>query len=431
MPNNNTLVIPVAGVVRTAVLCVSLLMCFRIIQFFPGMIIIQEGWFLAVGLAMIGIYLPWRIRQAAWPIGFELYLIILMLAVPWWGAIMAKLVFGQPLIYGLLAQRGFILVGGAPLLLILFLRRGTISSEDVGRALLLLAWMTMTLYTLMASLFDPGSFFLRYGNTFVTSDGPDAKFKFDLTFILFGYFYYLFRGYQQRSFRKFMKAIPFLLFILVQNQGRSGLLSLAGASIFLLYLRKPKRVKITPYLLKIGVTIGVVFIVTYFLNPNFMKALGSKFSDAFAVVFKWQMTDDPSANARIQETIIAMPYIFKSAVFGNGVISHQWMGGPESILNAYFYADDIGIIGVIFTYGLFGLIAFGFMFRFAVLYYRRIKGKLNFGNEYLNPVIGLIIFLAINSLTTAGFVFHPEIILTFIALLRFEVFQRSKMPINP
>jgi hypothetical protein len=50
--------------------------------------------------------------------------------------------------------------------------------------------------------------------------------------------------------------------------------------------------------------------------------------------------------------------------WGAGKLSQHWNEGLKSIFG-YFYPTDIGIIGAIFTYGIFGVILMSFQLFFS------------------------------------------------------------------
>ena len=92
-------------------LALALPLCFRTFQFFPGMPYVQEAWFALCSVMMIAFY-PFLIVRGGLLISrFELYLLLLMISGISVAAWQARLVFGQPLIYGVLSQRDVVLLG--------------------------------------------------------------------------------------------------------------------------------------------------------------------------------------------------------------------------------------------------------------------------------------------------------------------------------
>lgn len=399
------------------ILVIALPLSFRTFQYFPGFTLIQEAWFILVALALAFSYLTWRKRQGGTPKGFEAYVLLLMLVIPFWSALAAWREFDQPMIYGLLVHRYLALIAGVPLLIGIAISRHHITFKDLEAALLILVWSTFALFLVMYLGLNPSSYFDSFGVGFVTGSMDEAQFKFELVFVVFGFYYYLFRGMRRESPRDYIRAGGLFLFMLLAIRGRSLMLSLLGAYVVLAWLWAPNLASRFRFLPKVALAIAVVWAGLFFLNHDLYLALMDKFSDAFTVVFSGDSVDDVSANARIEQTVLAMPYITKNWLTGNGVISNQWSGGTESVMSGYFHPTDIGIIGVVFQYGVLGLflclIQFGYAFAFAR---KRISAPSEVF-DLLRAAKAQILFYGFTSLSTGYFIYRPEIILFFIGLL--------------
>jgi len=142
--------------------------------------------------------------------------------------------------------------------------------------------------------------------------------------------------------------------------------------------------------------------------------MAERYDDAFTVVLKGELSRDASANARLLETNIALPYIKGNWLFGNGDLSNQWEGGYKGRLG-YFYPSDIGMIGIIFIYGVAGLLFFYAQYIFAIRY-GRAKRK-----TIYNPLIDAskvyLLYMFIQSFVTGNVASSLSTSLFFIALL--------------
>lgn len=402
---------------RLGVLALVLPLSFRTFQFFPGMPLLQEAWFVMMALALPLVYLPWRLRCGGRLAKFESYVLLLMAVMPIWSALAAQREFGQPLIYGLLAQRGLVLVAAVPLLTRMGLERGWIRFKDLEDTLVLLAWGTLGLYLFMALLLDPSAYFAAYGLGFVSGPGSNAQFKFDVVFIVFGFYYYGFRGLRARTSTDHLRAAFFLLFLLLVIHGRSLLLFLLGVYLFLAVIWTPRKARLIALLPKIALSFGILWLALAIVAPEFTHALVTKFADAFTVVFTGEMTDDASANARIQQTLVATPYILKNWLFGSGLVSAQWSGGFETVIGDYFHPPDIGILGILFLYGAAGALFYSVQFIFGAAFARRATTASGAQANLVRALKGVILFTGLRSLATAQFVYYPEAILFATALL--------------
>lgn len=400
---------------RLTILVVVLALSFQTFHYFPGMSLVQDAWYVLMSIALIGIYLPWRRRQQGSPRSLEAYVLVVLALVPLWSAYAAQREFGQPLLYGLLAQRGFVLVAGIPLLTHQALATRSITRRDLEHAMVFLAWSTMFLYLAMFLFLDAGSYFSAYGLGFVTNDGKEAKFKFNVVFIVFGFFYYAFKGLRHQSRPDYLRCASFFFFLLLITHGRSLLLSLILSFLTLVILWTPNKTRLLSYLPKVALTAGFFWIGLFFFNHDLYVNLVDKFTSAFTVVFTGELTDDPSANARISETLLALPYIQNHWFSGNGVISNQWNGGFQNAMPGYFFPDDIGIIGVVYIYGIAGLFMFMTELKLALSFARGLP-LLARQHPLLDAAKGFILFYALRFPATGFFDAH-EAALFFIGLL--------------
>jgi uncharacterized membrane protein len=408
-------------------LAVFFILTFRTFQFFPGMTIVKEAWLVCAFLFLSFPYLYWKARSG-WAVSvFELYIIGMIIFIPLLAGISAWREFGQPIIYGVLAQRSIILGAGA-LAMIYALRKHLINLCDVEKSLLLLAWGTLIIYLLMGAFLDPAQFadagigFVGGGNV------GEAFFRFDATFIIFGFLYFSFLGLRAQSRRYWLLSLPFAAYLVLTESGRSLLVALLGSFTFFAYRWSSFRrlAVVVPKFFAVGLLFTLFLYAT---NADFLTNKLGKFSDAFTVATTRQLTEDASANARIIETLIATPYIQKHWLLGNGDISNQWQGGYEAVLGGYFYPSDIGIIGIMFMYGLFGVLLFATQFIFAIRFSRRIPKKIG-SLPLLDATKGFLLYLAIHSLVTGKFAHYSEVSFLFIALLGCMAYETRNLLAN-
>lgn len=400
--------------VRYAVLAVFLPLTFRTFQDFPGMAPIKELWQVVAFMFLCFPFLFWKIRSGWRFSTFELYILAIMSVMPMLSGIAAWREFGQPIIYGVLAQRAIILGTGA-LAVMYALRRNLISLDEIEQTFLILGWGTLSLYFFSELFLDP-SIFAQYGEGLVTPGNiEESEFKFRTEFVVFGFMYYAFIGLRRKSLKHYAMASLFLGYIVLMQGGRSLIVSLLAAFIFFAYRwsSAPRLLLLVPKMLMAAILFVVLL---YVAKPDYIVDLSSKFSDAFTVVLSGETTSDVSANARIFESALALPYILKNWLLGSGAISNQWHGGYEGVLGGYFYPADIGIVGVVYMYGLFGLLLFSIQFFFAIRFSRHIPvaiAKLPF----VDAIKGFLLYYAVHSLVTGRFAHYCEVSFVFIALL--------------
>lgn len=384
----------------------------RTFQYFPGMGVVQEAWFGVCFLYLLTVY-PFFKAKTGWRLSwFELYIFVLMIIVPLLSAYSAWRQFGQPFTYGFLSQRGVVLLSGA-LMLIQGLRHRFFALKDVEKSLLGLAWGVAILHLLMRAFLNPANY-VSYGPGFATISGEDAFFVLPIFFPVFGFFYYAFLGFRTRQTRYYAFA-GFLMLTLLNNSGARALtVALLSSFLFFVY-RWGGMVRATMLFGRMVLILALLLGTIYVVNPESLVSRSGKFADAFAVAFTGNEVADPSANARIFEVLLAASYLPQHPWLGNGNISNQWQGGNEGVLGEYFHPSDIGIIGVLFVYGILGFLIFAWQYSFAVRAVKQQRETMQ--SPLLDATKGVLLFMALNSITTGFFVFTIEVNCLFIALL--------------
>jgi hypothetical protein len=403
--------------IRRSLLCgliaIALIMSFRTFQFFPGMFYVQETWCAACFLLALFVYPFWKMRTGLRFTQLELYLLLLMIADPVLAAWRTNQIFGQPLIYGILSQREIVLIAALPILANM-LRRETVKLADLESVLLYLTWGTFALYSGARLLLKPSSF-SAYGEGLVTHPmaGAEPSFKFQPYFLVFGMFYYAIQGIRTER-RRYYLAAAILFVAALGGNGRGLVVSAVATFIFFLYRLRGLR-RATLMVLKSVSIAALLGAAIFAINPERLSARIAGFSDAFAVVVAGSTTKDSSANARLFETLAALPYIQAHPFLGNGVISHQWQGGSEMAMGEYFFASDIGIIGIVFSFGILGLLLYAYQYRIAWLAVMRLPNSLH--NPLLDATRAFLMFSAIYSLETGLCVWDACSTLFFVTLL--------------
>lgn len=328
------------------------LMTVQTFYFFPGMSAPSEGWNVLCFLFLCFIYLAWKVKTRGQFMGFEFYVLILMFIIPIWAGVMSMAIFGQPLFYGILAQRTMIL-GAGGLALLMFYRVGWIKTEDCKQAFLIPAWTTLVLYSLYAIFLVS-----------TATSGPSPRFVYG--FVEIGFFYYGLIGFNRKSKIHYALALPFLLYIISTGQRALLLTTLGTYGLFVLVRGSFARliVFVPASLCGMAALLGGL----YLLNPQYMTDLAVRIDEALTVITTGHAVADVSATIRLEETAVALPYIKNSLLVGNGDISKRWNGGYPGVIHGYFYPSDIGLIGVVYLYGVLGVALFAMQFWWARKY---------------------------------------------------------------
>lgn len=405
----------VGSLLRRVVIAVTLLMTFRVFQLFPHMEYVEEFWFVLCFLALVVVYPVWKTATGLRFSTPELYVLALILfdtLLPAWSA---RREFGQPLAYGILTQRDAALLI-VPLLLLNAMRSHRVNSRDIEVALVACVWGTYSLFLAMRLLLNPANF-TSYGVGFAQYINGKAVFSLSLlngSFLLFGIVYYTLLGFRRRQLRYYIAAAILFTTVFSETNGRGAIVSLSVTLLYFLYRWRPLKQFLVTSVKFAGIAV-VSLGLLYAASPASFSTRASGFGDAFTVIFTGAQVDDPSANGRLLETLAALPLIQEHPLLGNGAISRQWEGGTKNALDVDFFGGDIGIIGVLFTVGVLGLLVFAYQFLFALRANRALPASAH--SSLSDAAAAFVLFLAIDSVMTGICMSDPEITLFFITLL--------------
>jgi len=408
-----------------ALISIFFLLTFSSFKYVPGLFFTAEIWILYNILFIALIFIPEKIRDNFLFNRLEIYILFLIVYVPLTSAIQSSSEFGQPLIFGLLAQRG-IFVTGSSLILLHFYRKGYFVIRDIEYSLVFLAWLNLIACSLGLLFLDPEQF--SDVPTFVTQETDIAKFKFSTEFIVFGFFYYAFSGFWLKSKTKSFLSLFFLSFYIFGSGTRTIIISLF-ITYLLLVIKWSSMRKVFTRVTTVMLTLSTYVFIFYLIDSDKFNHLIEKFIAAFQVVFTGQLGDDSSANARILEGYLALPFVIKNWFLGNGLVSNQWNGGFNSIFD-YFYPVDIGLLGMIFIYGVLGAIIFCYQFKLAINYIYLLP---NYGDENSNLISalkGVLLSCVISSVASGQFINYIEQDLILISILYCATFDIIKRKIK-
>lgn len=408
------------GKFKSVSLAVSFLLTFSTFQYFPKLELTREIWVVVVAvlLPIIALLLHSRLKIGR---SYIWYIFFLATAMPVYSAFCAYLEFGQPLFYGVLTQRSLVLVGSCLIITYLAVTK-KISLNNILYVLIFLGWFTLTLYVSMFLFLDPA----RFGNTAGFVAGGNwigYHFIFARTFIVFSFLYYVIRGLEKNNFLDFAKALCFLSYLFFIDGGRSMLLFLAITSMFVVI----QRLSITKLVIFLPVSISIAIATlgaVYYYQSEYIDTWLKRTSDAITVVTTGKKSGDASADARIDEVELAIPYVEKNIVFGNGDLSHRWQYGYLSKMGS-FAPSDIGLIGNVFVFGFVGI----FIFLFQIVYWYKYSSLVAKSDSSLlfSVANAFLLYFFMRSIFTGSFIHNSPISTMFIAFLLIEADQCRRL----
>jgi hypothetical protein len=334
---------------------------------------------------------------------FEFVLLATVTFFPVYSGIVTWVYFGQPVLQGILIQKPW-LQGLHGLVIFYMLKTRFVTLYELRDLQLGYPFLTMPLYIFIILAFNPNKY---QGTLFVycnTAKGG-CQFEFEIMALAFASIYYFIRFVRSN---KWVYGILWLLFfgyIFFINQKRGTSLALLG-TYGLYALLNLKLDKIIYYALTAVTLLLAAAGLLELFRPDILDRIVSQYQNVLLVLLG-EETGEASADARIRESLIAFKYFEKndfSVIFGNGRINPDWSSSVRAEFG-HFYPSDLGILGVIFQYGILGLLA-GYTMYFMLIYWNR--GIKTFqGDNYFRAVKYFLIFFIVRGIPTGGNFFDP------------------------
>lgn len=389
---------------------VFFMLSFNIFHHFPHFGLVKDIWVVFIFVYLLVVLIGKHMLDGGKYFSFERYIFALCL-MPIYSGVVAHLEFGQPLYYGVFSQRNIILIG-ASLILIYWVDKRGLTLEKIDKLLPSIGWFCLIFYSILVTTLNPS---IYYGYVGFVGGGVVEPVHFILNsiFIIYTVLYYFLRGLKGGSLFNYVAMLIFLTYLIFIDGGRSKLLSLAIV-IIIIFVKKTSFFRMVLFSPFIIIGTGVLIYIAYYFNSSYLDSFVVKFNDAISVVLTTEKSGDASANARIDEVNMVLPYIEKNWLFGNGFLSHQWQGGFLSKLGM-FAPSDIGLIGNIFVFGAFGVLVFLWQFVYAWKFVRLTQKS----NEIIliDASKYFLLFYFIHSLSTGKFIYHIYVSLIFISIL--------------
>lgn len=335
---------------------------------------------------------------------FEWFVMLMLTYVMLQAGFVTNFYFGQPVFMGMTAEKSWLAI----LISILFfylLRIKAIDLTMIRDALLFAAWFHLPIFLVLLATLNPNHY---AGTLFVycNSVKGGCQFEFDIFPFAFASIYYFIRFVRTNKIGFGVIFIIFFAYIFFINQKRGTSLALAG-TIGLYYVLNLKFDKIMVY--AIGFVLffisGITFL--YFFMPDILARLQLQYYDVYQVLTGHEVAE-ASAQARVRESAIAFKYFNQndfSWVFGNGKINNDWSGHPIDLY--HYYPSDIGILGIVWQFGVVGLLLG--LTQYLIVLQNHIRIKSFKQSSFYQAVLYFILFFFIRGIPTGGSWFDPGI----------------------
>lgn len=340
---------------------------------------------------------------------FEL-LMMLMMIFPVWSAIASAINFGQPLIYGIGTTRNFYLFLLGPLFYYL-LHKSIITLTFLKNTMLAVSWFTQAVFFIIYLTINPEEYPDRFFIGFNELKGGYI-FKFNIALLIFALLYYSIRFLTTHRLIYLFYSFPFYYMMLSVRQDRS-IIIMTLLVLLIFYFKRIFFQSALRYSALIILLIFTGFFIIEITDYKPSEQSVSKFYNLWLTV-TGRETDESATNIRRLEVINAWPDIEKRPLFGNGELSPRWRDGFNRIYG-YFYPSDIGIIGILYLFGITGTLLLFVQFIFA----RSIVNKLSLNDPFLISCTYYLLFCFFDTFTSGQSAFFPANSTVVIAVLYF------------
>lgn len=392
---------------------------------FQSQFLIFHAFFLTIS----SLYFLLSIFKKEIKISPELYFVFLSLFSIFYGSTVANLQFDQPIIYGILSQRGWLITG-----FLLFLTDKIvlkkISFEQVHSILKVLALGSMILGFLI-SIFKFGSSNI-VEESLIISEERGSRVRITTYFMVYAIIYYfikLVRSHNKISTRlfDFILFIMLALYFVLIFKARIYLLLLFLILIIMSISLARNQIENFKILIKIFFFVIVSLSALSILNNELI----SFFYSSFLNILNFQdllfnNNVDSSLISRALQFQVVFDYIsinFSNFLFGTGSISTQWNGGLENLFNYRLHPSDLGLFGLLFKYGFIGII-FYFIIPLKIII-SNIKKIDQYNSDKILAIKFWLIFILLKSLFTGVLFFsYHEYLLPFF-LLRAKILRNN------
>lgn len=289
----------------------------------------------------------------------DLFVFLIVVGLPIYSSVLALIYFDQPIIYGLIEERRLLaLLVYFPIVTALNNSWVTLKQlEDLTISVAMLAaTLTLAVYVgLIPEIND-----VRQRESSLRGD----RYGIGQHFIAVAILLLLARS-KLSSFhiRQLLAASMFLVLIAIV-QTRQITFGLAASLLVMM-----KNVRVVLSLLVVASLLAILVLV----SPDV-----SAFLQIYGLVIQDGLTEEYFTQSwRAQAVLVALNSFWGTGFFGVGALFLAWEGGFHRIHGPFFFLADIGIIGSIYRYGIFGIFVYliYFVVQFRLLFKIEKKDK--------------------------------------------------------
>lgn len=313
--------------------------------------------------------------------------------------------YRQSFVDSFVATQGFYRVGLVVLIYYLIIKH-KLSIKELFNSLIFLGWVNLLLLIFLWSIDFSIDFTTASGDVKIITYG-----KFSKEVIFFSAIYYLAMFLIKGKYKFLIFSV--LFFSIPHLNEIQRVLFLSSIIVNIVGLKLINSVRVRSKFL-------IPAILVLFASINFLSSSleGKNILNRFEQITKFlnpgdnSKIDDSSVAIRLVENAFALERFFQHPLTGNGF--YRSLNKENVVGDIYFYPLDIGLIGVLFTLGIFGFIIFICQY---ISLFKIIKNNRHYNVYSLAIVLGLL-FLMLFSMSAATSINNFTYFFFYMVLLK-------------
>ena len=243
--------------------------------------------------------------------------------------------------------------------------------------------------------------------------------KYSKDLLLFGEFFFLAKYFRSGKLINLLYVSIIFAVTQIYDIQRGDIIFFAATLFIAIFLYGNKKLIVRLLL------IMPAAIITFFVflgSSELMTTLTSKFSQLFMLFGSSQelsAISDASIFVRLQELEFALKGFIENPIFGNGLFRSSIK--EELFGDLYFFPADVGIVGVLYCYGIIG----GLLFCYLV--YLLFKERIGNLNQNSVTLYLYLVFSVFNSVKDGSLILKPtQFLFLFLVMI---LLKKEKIPL--
>lgn len=389
---------------------------------FSVILLLEDVYFAAIILYLV-YKVIYRIQQRNYAFTFFHIYLLVPIIINIQVAITTHFNFGQPFLIGLIPMSDLWLFYGC-LFIYDLVKSGRISMDVVEDAYLGVAWTSLVFFYAMSLLTNPAQYkatSLAAGNSV---KGGSVYYGFNMTMMFFGSIYYFIKAFMQKKYYFLVHSALFIVYIVFFRFDRT-VMAVTAASMGLFFVLYVSIRDQFLAIIRFGIPLLLLVITGALVFPDVYETYVLMFQDIYATLTGNEV-DIGKESVRVYEMYVASKFLDDPMTYivGCGKISQNWVEGGFNYFYGYFYPSDLGLIGMVFMFGIPGSILLYSQFFMALFYV--VKTKLAKTNVFYLSLVFYLFTMFLDCLTNAYVMTYAAQTMIVVSLLYFYYQEDEK-----